>query len=36
MKDRHLFLFGGGPPFGEELGRKFAAIASARKGKTAI
>jgi cyanophycinase len=36
MKFRHLFLFGGGPPFTHELGRKFANLASKEKNKVAI
>lgn len=36
MKDTHLFLFGGSPPFGEELGKRFADLALNEKGKIAI
>ena len=36
MKNKHLFLFGGGPPFGNFLGRKFADLALKEKGKVAI
>ena len=36
MKYRHLFLFGGGPPFGKKLGRKFADHSLNNKGKIAI
>jgi cyanophycinase len=35
MKFRHLFLFGGGPPFTHELGRKFANLVT-KKNKVAI
>lgn len=36
MKNRHLFLFGGGPPFGNDLGKKFAELALKENGKAAI
>jgi len=36
MKNKHLFLFGGSPPFGEILGRKFANLALNDKGKVAV
>lgn len=36
MKTRHLFLFGGSPPFSEKLGRKFAELSLIEKGKVAI
>jgi cyanophycinase len=36
MKNRHLFLFGGGPPFTNELGWKFANVASKGKNQVAI
>lgn len=32
MIDRHLFLMGGSPPFGETLGKKFAALSSHKAG----
>lgn len=34
--EQHLFLFGGGPPFGDEHGKAFAEISSKRKGSVAI
>lgn len=36
MANKHLFLFGGNPPFGEILGRKFADLSLNSKGKIAI
>jgi cyanophycinase len=36
IKDRHLFLFGGSPPFGENLGKKFADNSLNDKGKVAV
>lgn len=36
MNNKHLFLFGGGPPFGKILGRKFADLALNDNGKVAI
>ncbi|WP_249872865.1 Type 1 glutamine amidotransferase-like domain-containing protein [Oceanobacillus saliphilus] len=36
MNSRHLFLFGGSPPFSKKLGKKFADIAIRGEGKVAI
>ncbi|MBP0723766.1 Type 1 glutamine amidotransferase-like domain-containing protein [Bacillus sp. RG28] len=36
MKNRHLFLFGGGPPFTSILGNKFAELSSTKEHKIAI
>ena len=36
MKNRHLFLFGGGPPFTQKLGRIFAEMSLNGRGKVAI
>ncbi|WP_019413975.1 Type 1 glutamine amidotransferase-like domain-containing protein [Paenisporosarcina sp. TG20] len=36
MKNKHLFLFGGSPPFGKHLGRKFADFCCNNKGKVAV
>ncbi|CAM3784946.1 hypothetical protein GCM10009865_33940 [Aeromicrobium ponti] len=36
MSDRHLFLMGGSPPFGEILGGKFAGLSSASTSKVAV
>ncbi|MBP2078802.1 hypothetical protein [Oceanobacillus polygoni] len=36
MANKHLFLFGGSPPFGKILGRKFADLPLNSKGKIAI
>jgi cyanophycinase len=36
MENRHLFLFGGNPPFGEKLGRKFAELSLNEMGRVAI
>ena len=36
MKNRHLFLFGGSPPFGKKLGRKFADLTLNSKGRVAV
>ncbi|MBT2688962.1 Type 1 glutamine amidotransferase-like domain-containing protein [Bacillus sp. ISL-47] len=36
MSDRHLFLMGGSPPFGEISGRKFAELSSASTNKVAV
>lgn len=36
MNTRHLFLFGGSPPFGKDLGSKFANLSLNDKGKVAI
>ncbi|OZU89617.1 peptidase S51 dipeptidase E [Virgibacillus indicus] len=36
MMNRHLFLFGGSPPFNEELGRRFAGYALKGNSKAAI
>lgn len=36
MKSRHLFLFGGSPPFSKNFGEKFADISSKYEGKVAI
>ena len=36
LKDRHLFLFGGSPPFGKILGREFANLSLNDNGKVAI
>jgi cyanophycinase len=36
IKDRHLFLFGGSPPFGKSLGKKFADQSLNNKGKVAV
>ncbi|WP_400241709.1 Type 1 glutamine amidotransferase-like domain-containing protein [Niallia sp. JL1B1071] len=34
--DRHLFLFGGGPPFTSRLSKKFAELVSTRTGKVSL
>ncbi|KAB2334411.1 peptidase S51 dipeptidase E [Cytobacillus depressus] len=36
MKSRHLFMFGGGPPFSNKLGKRFTNLALNEKGKVAI
>lgn len=36
LKNRHLFLFGGSPPFGKNLGRQFANLSLNDNGKVAI
>ncbi|HLQ97057.1 MAG TPA: Type 1 glutamine amidotransferase-like domain-containing protein [Candidatus Dormibacteraeota bacterium] len=36
MRDRHLFLFGGSPPFSKNLGKKFSDLSLNGKGKIAI
>ncbi|MEI3605877.1 Type 1 glutamine amidotransferase-like domain-containing protein [Pseudogracilibacillus sp. SE30717A] len=36
MKNRHLFLFGGSPPFSNNFGKKFADLALNENGKIAI
>lgn len=36
MKNRHLFLFGSSPPFGNKLGRKFAELSFNQNAKIAI
>ncbi|SDQ79237.1 Type 1 glutamine amidotransferase-like domain-containing protein [Virgibacillus salinus] len=36
MKNRHLFIFGGSPPFSKKFGEKFADLALSNKGKVAI
>ncbi|MFD1848463.1 Type 1 glutamine amidotransferase-like domain-containing protein [Oceanobacillus bengalensis] len=36
MTGKHLFLFGGSPPFTEKLGRKFSKLTRKQKGKVAI
>lgn len=36
MMDRHLFLFGGSPPFTEELAAEFADLALKARGKVAL
>lgn len=36
VKDRHLFLFGGSPPFSKNLGKKFSEFSLSEKGKIAI
>ncbi|WP_312094302.1 Type 1 glutamine amidotransferase-like domain-containing protein [Niallia sp.] len=34
--DRHLFLFGGGPPFTSTMAREFSQLATVRKGKVSL
>lgn len=36
MSDQHLFLFGGGAPFNDRLGRTFSSLASNGSGKVAF
>lgn len=36
MMERHLFLYGGSPPFGERFGKRFADLALPEQGKVAI
>lgn len=36
MKKRHLFLFGGSPPFSKKFGKKFADLSLSNNGKVAI
>ncbi|MEQ6389987.1 hypothetical protein RZN22_11740 [Bacillaceae bacterium S4-13-58] len=36
MESKHLFLFGGSPPFTYTLGKRFADLALTSKGKVAI
>lgn len=36
MRDRHLFLFGGTPPFNKNLGKRFANLSLNEKGKVGI
>ncbi|WP_258384586.1 hypothetical protein [Paenibacillus spongiae] len=36
MADNHLFLFGGGAPFNESLGQKFASLSSSVSSKVAV
>ncbi|MGP4108481.1 Type 1 glutamine amidotransferase-like domain-containing protein [Virgibacillus sp. L01] len=36
MNNRHLFLFGGSPPFSNKFGKKFANLSLNNKGKVAI
>lgn len=36
MENKHLFLFGGGPPFGKKLGRRFADLSLNNKGRVAV
>ncbi|MCA1031174.1 Type 1 glutamine amidotransferase-like domain-containing protein [Bacillus timonensis] len=36
MNNRHLFLFGGSPPFGKHLGKTFSDLALNQKGKVAV
>lgn len=36
MTNKHLFLFGGSPPFGKTLGKRFAHLSLRNKGKIAI
>lgn len=36
LKNRHLFLFGGSPPFSKKFGKKFADLSLSNKGKVAI
>ncbi|MFC4559807.1 Type 1 glutamine amidotransferase-like domain-containing protein [Virgibacillus kekensis] len=36
MGDRHLFMFGAGPPFTNRLGRRFAECALNERGKVAV
>ncbi|MEH7381022.1 Type 1 glutamine amidotransferase-like domain-containing protein [Bacillus sp. JJ1533] len=36
MSDTHLFLFGGGPPFNDKLGKRFADLAGSKVARIAI
>ncbi|MEC5424737.1 Type 1 glutamine amidotransferase-like domain-containing protein [Virgibacillus sp. C22-A2] len=36
MRNTHLFLFGGSPPFSKKLGKKFTDLSLNKKGKVAI
>lgn len=36
MSDRHLFLFGGSPPFNQKLGQRFSEYSLQKQGKVAI
>ncbi len=36
MNDRHLFLFGGSPPFNQKLGQRFSEYSLQKQGKVAI